>query len=464
MSKRRVPGVTVYKPYSTWCYRLELEPDPLTGERRRENRSGFSTEDEAWAAALESQGAHARGRHVKPTRRTVSQYLDEWLDTVRDALKPSTHQNYSDYINAYVVPTIGKRRLRELTVPVLNGFYRHLLHNGRLKPDHNSAMYTYWQARQDQRGGLGPAPREIAAACNTTIYAASAAVARYQRGRVPVATSAGLAPKTVKNIHRMLHRAFKDAVAWDYLTFNPAEHATLPRIGRAARRRANAPWTVDELAAWLRIALTDRFSGVWVLAATTGMRRSELAGAERDMLNLDDGLLTIEDTRVVVAGIPVDSDGKSDSGWRTISIDAFTVAALRSYVEMLDEERAAFGADYPDHGKLMCFEDGRPLHPDTITRRFNRLVDRAGVRRIRLHDVRHTYATLSMDAGIDPKIVSDRVGHANMAVTFQVYTHRSTGRDREAAERIGELIRRTVHAPSAADGSTEPPIGRPQNR
>jgi integrase len=90
------------------------------------------------------------------------------------------------------------------------------------------------------------------------------------------------------------------------------------------------------------------------------------------------------------------------------------------------------------------------VHPDTITRRFNRLVDRAGARRVHLHDVRHTYTTLSMDAGIDPKVVSDRVGHANMQVTFQVYTHRSTGRDREAAERIGDLIRRTVDGHDAA--------------
>jgi integrase len=444
VTKRRLPGITVYKPYSRWSYRLELEPDPLTGERRRENRGGFATEDAAWAAALESQAAHARGKHVKPSNRTVRDYLSEWLDTVRDAVKPTTYQNYGDYINAYVVPTIGRHRLQDLTVPVLNAFYRHLLHNGRTKPDNNSAMYSYWQKRQDHRGGLGPTPREVAAACNTTIYAAQAAVARYQRGRVPVPTSAGLAPKTVRNIHRMLHRAFKDAVAWDYLGFNPAEHASLPRIGRAGRTRTTAPWTVDELAAWLRVALTDRFAGMWVLAATTGMRRSELAGASRDMLDLHRGTLTIEDTRVVVAGLPVDSDGKSDSGWRTISLDAFTVAALRSHVQMLDDECVSYGDSYPKHRKLMCFQDGRLLHPDTITRRFNRLVDRAGVRRIRLHDIRHTYATLSIDAGIDPKIVSDRVGHANMAVTFQVYTHRSTGLDREAAERVGELISRTL--------------------
>ncbi len=237
----------------------------------------------------------------------------------------------------------------------------------------------------------------------------------------------------------MLHRALGDAVAWQYLTTNPAAHASLPRERRAERTRPQ-PWTIDELAAWLRGALTDRFAGMWVLAATTGMRRSELAGVRRDLLDLERGLLTVEDTWVVVAGHAVDSEGKTKASRRTISLDAFTISALRQHLAMIDAEREAFGEDYPDHGRLMCFEDGRPLHPDTITSRFNRLVDHAGVRRIRLHDVRHTYATLARDSGINGKIVTDRLGHANETVTQQIYTHRSTGQDREAAETIASLI------------------------
>jgi integrase len=188
------------------------------------------------------------------------------------------------------------------------------------------------------------------------------------------------------------------------------------------------------------VALDDRFAGIWVLAATTGMRRSELAGVERDMLDLDQGVLTVENTRVVVRGRATDSDGKTEDSCRTISLDPFTVGALRQYVQMIDSERAAFGVSYPDHGKLMCFEDGRRLHPDTSTRTFNRLVDQAGVRRIRLHDVRHTYATLARDQGVNSKIVTDRLGHANEAVTQQIYTHPSTGHDRAAAEMIARLI------------------------
>ena len=237
----------------------------------------------------------------------------------------------------------------------------------------------------------------------------------------------------------MLHRAFKDAVAWNYLTFNPAERASLPREARSGRNRPK-PWTLDELAAWLRVALDDRFAGMWVLAATTGMRRSELAGVERDMLDLDQGTVTIESTRVVVKGHATDSEGKTEGSRRTISLDPFTVAALRPLVEMIEGERDAFGSSYPDHGMLMCFEDGRRLHPDTVTSRFNRLVDQAGVRRIRLHDVRHAYATLARDLGVNSKIVTDRLGHANETVTQQIYTHPSTGNDRPAAEMIARLI------------------------
>jgi integrase len=101
------------------------------------------------------------------------------------------------------------------------------------------------------------------------------------------------------------------------------------------------------------------------------------------------------DTRVVVAGQATSSDGTSEAGDRDISLDTYTVDRLRQYLAGIDAEREAFGDDYPDHDYLMAGPEGRPLHPDTITARFNRLVDRAGVPRIRLHDVRHTYATVA---------------------------------------------------------------------
>ncbi|HET9139762.1 site-specific integrase, partial [Actinophytocola sp.] len=169
--------------------------------------------------------------------------------------------------------------------------------------------------------------------------------------------------------------------------------------------------------------------------------------------DLDTALLELADTRVVVAGQAEESDGKTESGRRTISLDPVTVDYLRRHVARLDDERRAFGPDYRNGGHLMCHPDGSPIHPETITRRFNRLVDQAGVPRIRLHDVRHTYATVSLDNGVDPKIVADRIGHANMAYTLSIYTHRSTGLDRSAAEKVANVIfGRTSTAPTTVDG------------
>src|SRR6266567_9632717 len=177
MARRQRPkitGITVYERGSTWFYLLDLVADPVTGDRQRENKGGFDREEAAWKAALESQSRLEQGRHVKPSQRKVADFLDEWLAVVKDAVKPSTYQNYVDYIEAYVKPAIGKRRLQETTVPVLNMLYRRLLASGRSKPDNNAKMYAYWTARQHLRNGNGPWPSDMAKACGTTIYAAQA--------------------------------------------------------------------------------------------------------------------------------------------------------------------------------------------------------------------------------------------------------------------------------------------------
>lgn len=384
--------MTVYPRGKKFAYNVDLEPDPLTGKARYEYKGGFPTEEDAWVAALKAKSEIDAGRRVPPSHRTVSDYFGEWLTSIEHAVKPSTYTNYVDYSKAYVLPHIGQRRLQEVDVPMLNALYRRLLTSGRCKPDNNSRMYEYWMTRK--LAGIEPQPKEIAQNCKVGIHAARAAIQRYRAGRVPVTQEPGLAPKTVKNVHRMLHRAFTDAVAWRYVEMNPAVHASLPPQRRTGgTRRRGTTWTAEQLNAWLKVATSDRDAALWVLVATTGMRRSELAGTDRRLLDLDAGTLTIEDTRIVVGGKAAESDGKSQSGNRTVALDPLTVGYLRRHLAMLDEERSAFGLGYADHGKLFCHPDGRPIHPDTITRRFNRLVDRAGVPRIRLHDVRHTYAT-----------------------------------------------------------------------
>lgn len=455
MSRRRkIPGITVDRRGKTWAYRIERERHPLTGERQREYQGGFPTEDEAWRAALEAKARLEAGRAMHAKKIRVAAYLSEWLNAIEDDVKATTAQNYRDNVEFYIAPLLGKRWLGDLTVPTINAFYKHLRERGRRKSDGNWRMYRYWLEHQAKHNGEEPRAASIARSCGTTQNAAREAIRRYRRGRVPTEYTAGLSVKSVQNVHVVLRRALRDATLWGYLHTNPAEHAIVPRQRRRGTRdRREQVWTADQLGRWLRVALQDRYGGLWLLATSTGMRRSELAGLGRDMLDLTDGWLIVEDTRVVVGGHAVDSDGKSEAGRREISLDTFTVKHLRTYVATLDEERKAFGEEYPDHGLLMVGPDGTPLHPDTITARFNRLVDRAGVPRIRLHDVRHTYATLALDAGANVKTVSERIGHADTTVTLKIYTHRSRGQDREMAQQLGSLIEEAVEPKTGPVGT-----------
>ncbi|PPK90848.1 site-specific recombinase XerD [Kineococcus xinjiangensis] len=444
--QRSIPGLTVYPRGKTWAYQVEGERHPLTGERQRKYKGGFPTEREAWTAGVDAQKRVNQGQVPHNRRIKVRDFLEQWLEATRPALKATTHANYRNMAEFYVYPTLGNRWLSDLSVQTLNAFYRHLSEQGRVRTDTGTAMYEMWTARRDERGGFGPLPSEIAAACGTSKAAARAATMRFRRGRVPTPTTPGLSPKSVKHVHALMRRALRDAVAWECLLSNPAAHAVLPRRRAETPVQRTAPWTVEELARWLRVALEDRYGGLWVLAATTGLRRSELAAVRRTRLDLEAQTLTVEDTRVVINGRVADSDGKTRSGRRMIALDDFTIKHLRAYLAGLDAEREAFGASYPDHDHVAVSPEGRCLSPDTFTRRFNRLVDRAGVPRIRLHDIRHTYATLAMDAGADPKTLSDRIGHANTSITMQVYTHRSTGKDRPLAERMSALIQAALDA------------------
>jgi integrase len=170
------------------------------------------------------------------------------------------------------------------------------------------------------------------------------------------------------------------------------------------------------------------------------MRRCELAGAERDLLDLDKGTLAIEVTRVVVDGRVIESDGKTENAQRVIALDPFTLAALRQLVEQIGRERQELGPEYEDHGLLFCWENGKPPHPDTITRRFKRLSLRAGLPLIDLHDVRHSYATAGRDAKIDWKALSARIGHADVAFTMKQYVQTDLEADRQVANALAELI------------------------
>jgi integrase len=331
---------------------------------------------------------------------------------MKHVIKPTTLASYEDYARAYVVPVLGNVRLQEqLTARRLAAFYDHVLTKGRTK-------------RAD-----------------------------------------GLSPKTVRNVHVMLRKALGDAVAWDYIVNNPAEQVRPPRLAR----RLPTVWNPDEASRFLTDAVEDRFYGLYLLAATTGMRRAELCGLRWPAVDLDGGSLLVATTRVVVRGHAQDSDeAKSARSHRQISLDPITVEAIRERRAQQDEERAGFGDSFASTNLVFTWEDGRPPHPDVIRQRFQRLVGRLGLQVIRLHDLRHTYATIALAAGVNPKVVSERLGHASVAFTLQQYSHVLPGVDEEAAKKVADLMFRgrpvsksVSNEPENETRASDPEIERP---
>jgi integrase len=246
----------------------------------------------------------------------------------------------------------------------------------------------------------------------------------------------GLAPKTVRNIHAMLHRALKDAVRLGYLVRNVADVVTPPR-GASPEMQV---WTPEQLRAFLAHVRHDRLYALWLLVVTTGMRRAELAGLRWVDVDLAAARLSPRRPRVAVNYVVHESEPKTRMGKRSLALDPATVAALREHQSRQQQERANVGSAWIDSGLVFARPDGSPIHPDLITDWFRRLARDAGLPPIRLHDVRHSYATAALAAGIPAKVVSERLGHATIAITLDTYSHVIPGMDAQAVNAVASLI------------------------
>ncbi|AXX29390.1 site-specific integrase [Actinosynnema pretiosum subsp. pretiosum] len=437
MTKRRKPKRpegSIYQRGRKWAFSFDGPPHPLTGERQKIRQSGFASFEEAEEAMAEARAAVKAETYVKPTRATVAAFFEAWFPYVRTTTEATTANNYATMAHAYVLPWIGKRPIKEITPSVLAALYEHLLTQGRRKRDTNWEMYQVWLDAQVAKREIRP--REIADKVGVSYHAARKAVQRYLAGRVPEQTSPGLSAKTVASVHIMLGSAFTTAVAWKYVSTNPTNHVKAPTVPR----RSHATWSPQEMTRFLEAARGDRFYALWVLAASTGMRRSELCGLRTSALDLAAATVRMTATRVVAGGKATDGSGKSARSRRLLSLDRFTTQVLRVHLGQVERDKADWGTGYRDAGRVFCWEDGSPFHPDTVTERFNRLVDAAKVPRIRLHDVRHSYATIALRSGVHPKIVSSRLGHATVAFTLDTYSADVPDLDRQAAEDIGGLF------------------------
>lgn len=273
----------------------------------------------------------------------------------------------------------------------------------------------------------------------TTAFGYRQHVERYLAGRP-------LAANTVRRVHATLHRALRDAVAWGYAARNPAAAAAKPRVPSAGEHLR--VWTADEAQDFLRAVQEDRLYAAWHLALSTGMRRGELLGLRWQDVDLVLARAAVRHTITTLGQQVVFGEPKTRRSRRSVALDAGSVAVLRRWRAQQAQERLVAGAAWQDTGLVFTREDGRHLHPDTFCVWFGKHLQRAGLRRIRFHDLRHTHASLALQAGVSAKVVSDRLGHSSVAFTLDVYSHVVPALQEAAAESVAALFG-DMRSPSA---------------
>jgi integrase len=250
----------------------------------------------------------------------------------------------------------------------------------------------------------------------------------------------GLDRRTVNYVHTILHRAFKDAVRWGRLARNPADAADPPRAGQ--KSDGVHAWDAPTLRSFLDASRSsgDRLHALWVLLATTGMRRGEAIGLRWSDVDLETGRLRVVQTITQTRSTVTVGEPKTARGRRSVALDASTVAVLRDHRRRMLEERLLVGPDFADEGLVFHQPDGACLRPDAVSAMFLRRVHQYGLGRLTLHGLRHTWATLALEQGIHPRVVQERLGHSTIAITLGIYSHVAPTLHAEAAQLVADLV------------------------
>jgi integrase len=376
-----------------WLERKPKERCPSCGgqlaeteERRRAIKGGFATRKDCEAALAKVLAALEAQSFTPPTKVTVKQFLTaEWLPTVKGSLRPTTYASYVMLTREHILPRLGLLQLQKLTPAAINALYAELLEQGRVH-------------------GEG-----------------------------------GLSASSVCRVHAVLHKACRDAVRWGRLASNPVACADPPKSAGDGHDKLRV-WNAEQLAAFLAAVEDDRLFALWRLLAATGMRRGEALGLGWEDVDMEGGSVTIRRAWIPVNGVAQFSEPKSRRSRRTIALDAATLEALQAHAARQADEQCRWREDLAEENLVFTRPDGRPLVPWMVSKTFREHSRAAMLPLIPLHGLRQSYATLALSSGVNPRIVSARLGHATVALTLDVYSHVLPEADRQAAQSIAALI------------------------
>jgi len=349
------------------------------GERKRLYRTVEGTKKEAERVMTQLLSELHQGTLIEPSKLSVQEYLRSWMKTyVEPNLSPTTIDGYGVNIEKHIIPSIGHLRLQELSPLHLQRFYSDKLKSGRV----------------DGKGGLSA--------------------------------------KSVIYIHRNIREALDHALRMQLIPRNVADLVTLPK----AKPFKSAVYDEEQLKTLVKIAQGTDMELPVAIAAALGLRRGELLGLKWENVDLDNKTISVRDNLVPTSKGSVTKAPKSENSRRTLDFPEGLVIVLRKHRRMQSERKLKLGATYCDQGHVCCQEDGRHWGPSYFSRKFAAFLKRHKLPHIRLHDLRHSNATLMLKYNVPAKVASQRLGHSNIGITLDLYSHVMSDMQKDAAEKI----------------------------
>ena len=246
----------------------------------------------------------------------------------------------------------------------------------------------------------------------------------------------GLAPQTVQHLRAIIRAALNDALKWGLVARNAAALVDGPRVPHSEIQ----PFTPEEARSFLQVIEGQRLAGLYCVAIATGVRQGEGLALTWESVNLEAGTVSIQAALQYSNGAFHFVEPKSARSRRTIALPAIAVTALRRHRARQLQERLAAGPLWEDWGLVFTTATGRPLQGSAVTRGFQQVLARAGLRRQRFHDLRHACASLLLAEGVHPRVVMETLGHSQIGLTMNTYSHVLPALQREAAERMDKVL------------------------
>lgn len=370
-----------------WCAEVIVGRHPQTGKPKK-RRISDRNKTNAVRKLRKLQASLDDGTYKESTHETVAEFMTRWLnDYAKISIRPSTYTLYESLVKHHINRHIGKNKLRDLKTSHIQALLARLLKEGRV----------------DKKGGLSA--------------------------------------KTVREVYTVLKAALTQAVDEGSLGTNPMGATKRPKKNKPQIR----PFDPEEQIRFEQVAKKHELYVAWHLLLYTGLRRGEILGLTWAAVDLHKGQIYVRQQLVPRkdSGGRYDLclvDVKTDAGRRNIPLPATTIKLLKSHRANQAQARLLFGPDYKNHDLVFCRPEGSPFDPRSFARRFERLVKKAGLSHRSVHDLRHTHATRLLEAGENPEVVRERLGHTSITMTLQTYSHVMPHTQQLVAERIEAQI------------------------